>query len=286
MFPTDKIETGSGGFVWHNTLPDALYNQVKFHVYTTHFMTTGREWAGSEFVNHYNRLYFVKSGEAILKSKGKTLKMKAGGLYLIPAYQLNTHQSLGRLEFYWCHFQAQIDEELDLFMLFPELEEFTPEQNNNTEFLMQELTDINEAETLSSRYLSQSILMKLLQPFFEKIDGVKAKPRQVKHSSLMLAINRIHQDIANPPLIKELASLCNVSVEHFSRKFKSAFNVSPKRYILAKQISRAKQLLVSTNQNIELIADQCGFGDIYHFSKSFKQEIQLTPSEFRKTFQR
>ncbi|MGJ8681839.1 AraC family ligand binding domain-containing protein, partial [Paraglaciecola sp.] len=119
MIP-DKYETGSGGFVWENLMPDEVFSRTQFHVYAAFDMKIGQEWAGSEFINHYNRLYYIKSGEGVLQFKDKQIQLKAGHIYLIPAYQLESHYCIGDLDFVWVHFQARVDSGLDLFMLYGE----------------------------------------------------------------------------------------------------------------------------------------------------------------------
>ena len=37
----DKFETGSGGFVWKNVLPNQLFSQLKLHVYAAFDMVIG-----------------------------------------------------------------------------------------------------------------------------------------------------------------------------------------------------------------------------------------------------
>ncbi|EWH08977.1 AraC family transcriptional regulator [Catenovulum agarivorans DS-2] len=282
MLSADKYETGSSGFVWQNHLPSDLFNQIRFHVYTTHHMVIGKTWAGSEFINHYNRVYYVNSGEAVLKAKGKTIQMRPGHVYLIPPYQLSSHYALSELDFYWCHFQAAVHDDLDFFTLYPDIIELNGNGDSQVPLSFKLLADNNEQTGLAAQAFRNSTLMQLLLPFLDKIDSSSSAKQSIKHKALMPAINLIQQNLHNPPQIKALAELCNFSLEHFSRSFKQAFNISPKRYILATQLAKAKKMLLLEDLLIERIAEQCGFGDIYHFSKTFKQEVGLSPTEYRR----
>ena len=51
--------------------------------------------------------------------------------------------------------------------------------------------------------------------------------------------------------------------------------------MLRKRIARAKALLSRGEQPVIEIALQCGFSDQSHFSKTFRQVVGVTPSEFR-----
>ena len=47
------------------------------------------------------------------------------------------------------------------------------------------------------------------------------------------------------------------------------------------RIDRAKVLLAETSLRIHAIADEVGYGDVAHFSKSFKRFVGVTPGEYR-----
>ncbi len=279
----EKIETGSNGLIWKNILPDKLISQVKFHVYAAYKTETDISWAGSKFTNHYNRIYYVESGEAVLQFKDREIVMKPGYIYLIPAHQLVSHYSKGDLTFYWVHFQASLEANLDLFMLYATIEEI-----NCIKFPYIKDSFDALASSMKNRQSTASLmrmvhLMKILEPFIEKLSSLPNLPTSFKHHSLMPALDMIHSNLTLPLEIQELAELSNLSAEHFSRKFKQAFNISPKRYILSKRIELAKQLLLE-NLSVGQVSEQCGFCDLYHFSRTFKQNTGLSPTKFYKTY--
>lgn len=58
--------------------------------------------------------------------------------------------------------------------------------------------------------------------------------------------------------------------------------VSPKQFIIELRMQKAKQLLSEGRLKIWAIAEACGFSGCYHFCKSFKQHVGITPNEYRK----
>ena len=80
--------------------------------------------------------------------------------------------------------------------------------------------------------------------------------------------------------ISEYTGLCEV---HVRRIFKKAVNVSPIGYINSLKLEKSKNMLVSSNYTVSEIAQTCGFSDPYYFSKFFRKEIGIPPSEYRKT---
>lgn len=53
-------------------------------------------------------------------------------------------------------------------------------------------------------------------------------------------------------------------------------------YILSLRISNAQTLLKSTNYNVTEIADIVGYDNPLYFSRLFKKQSGMSPSEFRK----
>ena len=81
--------------------------------------------------------------------------------------------------------------------------------------------------------------------------------------------------------IQELASLSNMSVTTYQRKFKLLFKESPSTHIRIKRLNRSKVELENTEKTIADIAFQCGYSDPNYFSKSFIKQFGLSPSEYR-----
>ncbi len=81
--------------------------------------------------------------------------------------------------------------------------------------------------------------------------------------------------------IADIAEVCGVSECYFRRLFKEYSGESPMDFRQHYRIEKAKQLLLSDEQlSIGEIAEELNFSDIYHFSKTFKKYIGISPSRF------
>ncbi len=81
--------------------------------------------------------------------------------------------------------------------------------------------------------------------------------------------------------LAKAAAVCGVSERRFNDLFKQWFHTTPNRYITDKKLALAKQLLLySEALSVTDVAQQCGFSDVYYFSKVFKQATGSSPTEF------
>ncbi|MGZ8516080.1 MAG: helix-turn-helix transcriptional regulator [Chitinophagaceae bacterium] len=80
--------------------------------------------------------------------------------------------------------------------------------------------------------------------------------------------------------IHEVASVCNMSEFHFFRSFKQAFNSTPYQYLLNKRLQLAKELIRSGGMSVTDVAARCNFPDVFTFSKAFKRQFNISPSQF------
>ena len=81
---------------------------------------------------------------------------------------------------------------------------------------------------------------------------------------------------------EELARTAGMSLSSFKRKFKKQFGMSPGKWLREQRIARAEGMLKNLNKNISDIAFELGYSDAAAFSKSFKSETGVSPTEYSK----
>lgn len=82
--------------------------------------------------------------------------------------------------------------------------------------------------------------------------------------------------------LDDLASKIYCSKSHAIREFRSAYNITPYKYILEKRFSVAETLLKNTKLSISEIAEKTGFCDVHYFSGMFSKRYGISPSKYRK----
>ncbi len=78
-----------------------------------------------------------------------------------------------------------------------------------------------------------------------------------------------------------LAEIARTSESRFIRRFRDTTGRTPGRYVQDRRLRRAADLLVSSGQIIEEIAQQCGFANRYHFTRVFSQRMGCPPARYR-----
>ena len=92
----------------------------------------------------------------------------------------------------------------------------------------------------------------------------------------------MEEQMDNPKLtIDDFASKLSLSRTVFYRKLKSIVGLTPVDFIRDIRIKRAIQLIDSERFNVSQIAYMTGFNDPKYFSKCFKRQMGVTPSEYK-----
>jgi AraC-like DNA-binding protein len=98
------------------------------------------------------------------------------------------------------------------------------------------------------------------------------------------AADYIHQYYMDPLTIRALAGLHGVNENRLFYLFNKYAGMGPGDYLMIHRLNKAKELLATGSASILAIARCVGYTDPYHFSRSFKNQFGLPPSQFRKTF--
>ncbi len=83
---------------------------------------------------------------------------------------------------------------------------------------------------------------------------------------------------------QDTAAACNLSYSYFSRTFKRIMHKSFTEYLNYVRITKAEQLLSTTDKSISEIAADVGFSTPSYFIQQFKAQKNLSPKQFRLFF--
>jgi len=145
------------------------------------------------------------------------------------------------------------------------------------------LKDFEQIKALLSFKDNKAKIMSIFYDMLHKI-SISGK---AEFNILLPAVRYIEQNISDPQLNNSLlAHKCNISEVYFRRLFIKKYGITPKQYIINARLSKAKQLLADGVLKVNVISEQCGFTNPYHFCRLFKERTGLTPTGFMKKNER
>ena len=96
------------------------------------------------------------------------------------------------------------------------------------------------------------------------------------------AVTFIRNNYSRGLNVADIAVHMNVNRSYLYTLFKNNLGMSPKDFLTKFQISQAREQLNLTDLSIEEVAEACGYRSCLVFSKAFKKENGMTPTEYRK----
>ena len=123
--------------------------------------------------------------------------------------------------------------------------------------------------------------LKVMELLFNVMDCSKNIFRQMLQlrQPVKTDIHRVvEENYTSPISLDELAYLSGRSLSSFKREFQDIYGEPPARWIREKRLSKARQLLQSSQMSVADVAYSLGFENPTHFSRIFKQQYGLSPS--------
>lgn len=101
------------------------------------------------------------------------------------------------------------------------------------------------------------------------------------------AIKYIIENYTDPMItVAEISKIIGISETHLRRLLKDKLNMSPIKYITHLRIEKAKNMLENTNCTVSEIASLSGFSDQYYFSREFKLNVGIAPTDYKRQSQK
>lgn len=83
-----------------------------------------------------------------------------------------------------------------------------------------------------------------------------------------------------------LAGELHLSYPHFRRLFRQQSSLAPGQFLIQARLRQAVTRLVGTDQQVKVLAAECGFTDSFYFSRLFKKYFRLSPLRYRRELRR
>ena len=225
-------------------------------------------------------LLYVISGTLCVKSDRSDLTCTSGNFLIFPpnrpySYYHDLHE---QIECYWIHFSgSDVEKALGqyAFGIFPEVNTITHDVVINARY-SNIFNTFSQNDKFRDRELS-ILFDRLLLSLAKRISGA-----QSTKSALIKSLNYINSNYNTDIYIPALAELENLSLSRYNTVFREVTGTSPSNYIKQLRLSTACEFLLSTDMPINLIGESVGYPNPYFFSKMFKRNIGMSPTEYRR----
>ena len=132
-------------------------------------------------------------------------------------------------------------------------------------------------------YLKQAIIVFSKQSNLPSIQQNTNPLRQRFEEKLLHEIlNFIHNNYYLPLTIEQICHKFSISRTYLQQLFIKNLDIAPKQYIIQTKLTEAKVLIKEGKYTISEIAVKLGFNSIHYFSRRFKQEFNISPSEYER----
>lgn len=231
------------------------------------------------------QLLYVASGKTHFVIDGKDREVSAGHmvLYLPRQQQDYVYYGKDKPEVYWVHFTgSDVKNILKHYDIPLDDNVFYCGVVSTYTYLFKEM--IHELQTCRVGF--RELLAMYLRQIFLLIQRSRLEQRPAVSTYLqeeMENARRYFNEHYNEAInIEEFAASRSMSVSWFMRNFKQVTGMTPMHYILVSRINNAVSLLETTDYNVTEISTIVGYDNPLYFSRLFKKQKGVSPTEYRK----
>lgn len=242
----------------------------------------GYKW-GPGIRDHYC-LHHIISGSGSFISDNKSYDLKKGDTFMLyPGLPVQySADACNPWEYAWVGFMGQdagsILHHTDFTKDMPVIENSLPQ-----ELIYKQLMHIYHLK--GNQYADEIAMTGALYTLLSCLIQYSRLPKEKKDDLQMAyvekAIDFISIRYSYPITVDEIAEYTGISRSHLYRSFQNLIQQSPKEYLNNFRIKQACRLLKETRLSVGAIAHSVGFENNLYFSKAFKKNMGINPSQYR-----
>ena len=259
------------------------------------------DWNWKDVRSPFSRIYYVKEGEAMLHFSNKSVTLRPGHLYIIPAYTLHSYECHGLFTHYYLHVYEGFKSEMNMMECydFPTEVDATHDEERMLQHMCEQLPhaqlpesdpqaydNMTQISSFIERYRDMPLWLKMelrgaILTLFSRFMRQATPHLWTTDERLKRVLDHIHNHITQDVDIDVLANVACLTKPYLIRLFKRELGTSPLQYINGKKVERAQLLLYTTDMPIKEVAYALGFSDHSYFIRMFRKMTGTTPQDYR-----
>lgn len=226
--------------------------------------------------------------EGSISVDGRIFHLRPGDAFLVKPYQFHFYLEMQSQQLNWLFltFESRNTKPFDSFA-----NTSVPLSQSLCEQALEIATHYAQRETLDEvtldmlTFSASSLLNKLRAYSLNRTrELIASQTCPIPGYELVDRINGLlEQSLEENVSILQISEWLAFSESHLRKRFKQLTGLSLGSYLVHYKLNRAVKLLVHSDDSLTQIALDCGYDSLAAFSRSFKKQLGVTPSQYRKT---
>ncbi len=249
-------------------------------------ITHAREHQGGVLAAYIDREYVFQhcvSGEAKFRLRDNLYRVTPGTTFLMPPqlpHALHFMTEVRDYRYLVVHFS--LPEDSTLLKPFPMVVSLTGDDADAVSNCMRQIVSEWQTEQSGYRLITSGLLVNTLGIYWRH-RGVDVPSDVVVSSAwqdIERAISWMHQHYTEPLTVDSMGQVAGLSPAYFCKAFKEYTGCSPHRYLNNIRVSKATQLLTTTELSCTQVAERVGIPTVAAFSRVFHRVMGVSPTQW------
>ena len=254
-------------------------------VYNVGYQKCEPEYQWGPGIRDHYCIHHILSGSGIYTTGKVSVRLSAGDTFILfPGVELQYQADKDEpWEYCWAGFMGTDAASIIRNTVFSKETPYILKGTIPEEEIRNGLDEIyqNKGNTYESSVAMAGRLYSLLAVFMHYAQ--RTEPEKDSHVMYVeKAMSYIETNYSYPITVEDIAYYVGISRSHLFRSFQNYMRKSPKDYLSGYRIRQACHLLRETDLSVSTIAYSVGFENNLYFSKAFRKQKGMSPSEYRR----
>ncbi|MDF2922771.1 MAG: AraC family transcriptional regulator [Paenibacillaceae bacterium] len=252
------------------------YTSQPFMILPAHYRKHPVGFVEPGYMTNISAFLFPVQGEGYFKLDGQPFQFRPGMvIHGCPGKWLTSGNITDKpLHFYIMYYHHNRETSGYMHRAF----EMEIGSNPNMIALLKMLVKASDKPDNYSKFQAKTLVYSILSEVFSAAKSIK---KTETHAIVEEARGYIEFHYMRQHTLCDLASRYGMCPKYFSEVFKKYTGISPIDYLIGYRMKQSYKLFLSTSCSVKEIAESVGYQDAYYFSRLFKKQFGIAPSQVR-----